>query len=112
MAENQKTRAKRQQKMGRVSGKVQRQDSSMDGELAFAVQIRSAKNCSAECRRILKILRLHQLQTGVFLRLDARTASMLREVSKALSYPVIAVVTSATVGGAPRRLRQTKQEVC
>jgi 60S ribosomal protein uL30 len=86
VAENQKTRAKRQQKMGRVSGVVQRVDHGMEGKLAFAVQIRSAKNCTPEFRRILKIFRLHQLQTGVFLKLDARTAGMLREVAPLVAF--------------------------
>eukprot|EP00727_Mastigamoeba_balamuthi_P005134 m51a1_g14619 putative 60S ribosomal protein L30 (249) ;mRNA; r:1222703-1223656 len=57
-----------------------------DAKLAFVVRIRGINGVAPRTRKILRLLRLRQVQNGVFVRLNKATTMMLRLVEPYIAY--------------------------
>ena len=57
-----------------------------EAKLAFVVRIRGINGVAPKTRKILQLLRLNQIHTGVFIKLNKATINMLRIVEPYLSY--------------------------
>jgi len=57
-----------------------------EAKLVFAVRIRGINQCSPKVRKILQLLRLRQLNNGVFIKLNASTIKLLRLVEPYIAY--------------------------
>ena len=57
-----------------------------EARLAFVVRIRGINGVGPRARKILRLLRLRQINNGVFVRLNKATATMLRMVEPYITY--------------------------
>ena len=57
-----------------------------EAKVAFVVRIRGIIGVSPKVRKILQLLRLRQIQNGVFVRLNKATINMLRLVEPYIAY--------------------------
>mmetsp|Transcript_66101 Transcript_66101/g.137784 ORF Transcript_66101/g.137784 Transcript_66101/m.137784 type:complete len:240 (-) Transcript_66101:156-875(-) len=55
-------------------------------KLLFVIRIRGILNVSPKCKKILQLLRLRQINNGVFVRVNAATINMLRLIEPYISY--------------------------
>ena len=67
-----------------------------EARLAFVVRIRGINGVGPRARKILRLLRLRQINNGVFVRLNKATATMLRIVEPYITYgyPSLKTVSS------------------
>jgi len=57
-----------------------------ESKLAFVIRIRGINGVSPKPRKILQLLRLHQINNGTFVRLNKATSNMLKLVEPYISY--------------------------
>ena len=57
-----------------------------EGKLAFVIRIRGIIGMSPKVKKILQLLRLRQLHSGVFVKLNGATIKMLRLVEPYVAY--------------------------
>lgn len=67
-------------------------------KLAFVVRIRGINGLSPKPRKVLQLLRLRQINNGVFVKLNKATINMLRiaEPFIAYGYPNLKVIVTPT----------------
>jgi large subunit ribosomal protein L7e len=70
-------------RLARSSGNFFREP---DAKLAFVVRIRGINGVAPRTRKILRLLRLRQIQNGVFVRLNKATMTMLRLIEPYIAY--------------------------
>jgi len=73
----------RNRRMAKQSGNFFREP---EAKLAFVVRIRGINQVPPKPRKILQLLRLRQINTGVFVRLSTATLNMLRIVEPYVAY--------------------------
>merc|ERR1712232_541698 len=79
-AENALIRARR---VARAGGNFYREP---DAKLAFVIRIRGIIGVSPKVRKILQLLRLRQINNGVFIKLNSATIKMLTLVEPYVAY--------------------------
>jgi 60S ribosomal protein uL30 len=57
-----------------------------ESKLAFVVRIRGLRGVSPKVRKVLQLLRLRQIHSGIFLKLNKATVNMLRLVEPYVAY--------------------------
>merc|ERR1712146_449244 len=60
--------------------------SEPEGKVAFVIHIRGINGVAPKPRKILQLLRLRQLNNGVFVRLNSATQAMLQRVEPFVTY--------------------------
>jgi large subunit ribosomal protein L7e len=65
-----------------------------EAKLAFVIRIRGLKGVSPKCRKALQLLRLRQINNGVFIRINKATLNLLKLVEPyvAWGYPTLETV--------------------
>merc|ERR1712037_653418 len=57
-----------------------------EAKIAFVIRTRGINKLSPKCKKIMQLLRLRQINNGVFVRLNRATINMIRMVEPYITY--------------------------
>merc|ERR1711964_868672 len=77
---------RREIRLSRTARKVGNYYVPAEAKLAFVIRIRGINGVSPKVRKILQLLRLLQINNGVFVKLNKATINMLRIVQPYIAY--------------------------